>query len=126
MTEYYYHGNDQGVNIITTTGPLVMLDVSNSTYTVYFYVPHKYQNGGLPKPLIPEIKQVKLPKYKYAAVRRVGDEISDENIVAQVDALRRNLKGTAYERATERDQFTFVMYNQANFVEGYEVLIWFD
>ena len=44
----------QGVIIFDTSniGPVLMMDVSNSTalnstHTVYYYVPEKYQNGEL-------------------------------------------------------------------------------
>ncbi|XP_057779516.1 uncharacterized protein LOC130998099 [Salvia miltiorrhiza] len=125
LIPYYYRQINQGMSFVPY-GPLVMMDVINSTYTNYFYVPHKYQNGGLPKPFTPEIKQVKLPKYKYAAVRRIHGEISDENVAAQVDALRKNLKASAYQRAADRPQFTFVLYIWGIFNQGYELLIWFD
>ncbi|KAL1561749.1 hypothetical protein AAHA92_04414 [Salvia divinorum] len=133
LFDYYARGNDQGVMIFDhyDPGPVLLLDVSNSTalnstYTMYYYVPEKYQNGGLPKPLESEIKQVKLPKYKYAAARRVYSEIIEDIILGQVDALRTQLKNTKYKRAADRGQYTYVMYGELNFNQGYEILIWFD
>ena len=107
------------------------MDVSNSTalkstYKVYFYVPNKYQNGGLPKPLKSKIKQVELPKYKYAAVRRIDGEIIEDIILGQVDELRKQLKGTSYNRAVDRNEFTFIIYGEGKYQQGYEILIWFD
>ena len=94
MFSYLPHKNDRKENIINT-GPLLFLDVVNSTYTSYYYVPSKYQNGGLPKPLTQDVKQVKQPKYKYAVVRRIDDKIIEESILAQVDILKENLKNTS-------------------------------
>ncbi|KAH6787069.1 hypothetical protein C2S52_006621 [Perilla frutescens var. hirtella] len=126
LTSYYYRENDQGV-IIPRTGPFMMMDVlKNSSYTVYYYVPKKYQNCGIPKPLSPEIKQVKLPIFKYAAVKRCTDELADDTVALQIDALKRDLQGTTYQRAAARDQFTFILYNAYVFHKGYELLIWFD
>ena len=103
-----------------------MMDVVNSTYKVYLYVPNKYQNGGLPKPLIQDVKQVKLPKYKYAAVRRIDGEITEEIVSTQVDLLKKYLKDTTYKRAADNDQFTYIMYDRRSWVKGYEILIWFN
>ena len=122
---YFGHGNDRK-DIIINTDPLLLLDVVNSTYTIYFYVPNKYQNGGLPKPLTQDVKQVKLPKYKYAVVRRIHGEIIEESVLAQVHILKKHLKNSAYKRAADGDQFTHVMYDQGNWVQGYEILTWFN
>ena len=107
------------------------MDVSNSTVlnstdTMFYYVPEKCQNDGLPKPLKSEIKQVKLPKYKYAAVRRVDSEIIEDIILGQVDALKKQMKNTSYRWAVDRGQYTYVMYGELNFNQGHEILIWFD
>lgn len=106
-----------------------MMDIlSNSSYTVYFYFPYKYQNGSavIPKPLVPELKQVKLPKYKYAAARRSLGAITEDLVAEQIDMLKRNLQATPYQRAVDRDQYTFVLYSSYEFSSGYEIIIWFD
>ncbi|XP_047946024.1 uncharacterized protein LOC125192480 [Salvia hispanica] len=125
LLDYFYRKNDRNEYIINA-GPLLMMDVVNSTYKVYLYVPNKYQNGGLPKPLIQDVKQVKLPNYKYAAVRRIDGEITEEIVSTQVDLLKKHLKDTTYKRAADTDQFTYIMYDRRSWVKGYEILIWFN
>lgn len=123
----YYKGVNKGGVTINMTTP-VLVDVENSTYTVDFYVPKKYQNGGLPQPLATGITQVRLPKHKYVAVRRFDGFITDQNIPTQVAALKKSLKGTPYERAAALDKFTLAGYNSpfelTNRVN--EVFLWFD
>ncbi|KAL8035988.1 hypothetical protein ABFX02_12G130300 [Erythranthe guttata] len=123
---YYLGNNNQNVKINMTTP--VLIDVQNSAYTVFFYVPKKYQNGSLPTPRSTAIKQVKLPKHKYAAVRRFDGFITDENIPTEVAALKNSLKGTPYEKAAALDVFTLAGYNSPfeliNRVN--EVFLWFD
>lgn len=125
----YYNRINAEYKKINMTSP-VLVDIRNSTYNVYFYVPKEYQNGGLPKPLNRGIGQVKLPKHKYAAVRRFGGFITESNIPTQVAALRTSLKGTPYERAAVAapDRFTIAGYNSPfEFVNRVnEVFLWFD
>ncbi|KAI3447191.1 hypothetical protein Pfo_003856 [Paulownia fortunei] len=124
----YYHGNNlQKVKINMTTP--VLVDVQNSAYTVYFYVPQKYQKGTpLPQPTSNLIKQVKLPRHKYAAVRRFDGFITDANIPTQIAALKKSLQGTPYQRAAALDLSTVAGYNSPfepiNRVN--EVFLWFD
>ncbi|KAI3459504.1 hypothetical protein Pfo_016167 [Paulownia fortunei] len=112
----YYGGNNVQHVKINRTGP-ILLDVQpalhyvrNSTYTAYFYVPQKYQKS-IPTPLSPEIKPVKLPKHKYAAVRRFDGYVIDDSITMQIAALKESLQGTPYQRAATFDQFTVVSYD---------------
>ncbi|KAG8367178.1 hypothetical protein BUALT_Bualt16G0045600 [Buddleja alternifolia] len=88
----------------------VLVDVENSTYTVYFYAPQKYEKS-IPPPTPDERKPVKLPKYKYAAVRRFDGFITNKNIPKQVDALKKSLQGTPYEQAAALDRYTIAGYN---------------
>ena len=83
-------------------------------------------NFVLRTPLESEIKQVKLSKHNYAAVRRVNSDIIEDIILRQVDALKKQLKDTSYNRAVDRGEYTYVMYGELNFNQGYEILIWFD
>ncbi|KAL0333716.1 UNVERIFIED_CONTAM: 40S ribosomal protein S3-1 [Sesamum angustifolium] len=95
----YYKGNNTQHVTINMTAP-VLVDIQNSTYTVYFYVPKKYQTGvTLPTPLTDEIKKVNLPKFKYAAVRRFGGFISELSIGLETATLKKSLQGTPYQRA---------------------------
>ncbi|KAI3459505.1 hypothetical protein Pfo_016168 [Paulownia fortunei] len=115
LDEYYNGNNVQHVKIDITAPFLLdvqpaLIYVQNSTYTTYYYVPQKYQKG-IPTPLLPEIKPVKLPKHKYAAVRRFNSFLSDDNIAIQLAALKKSLKGTPYQRAATLDLFTIVSYN---------------
>lgn len=123
MSLYVNGENDQRLTI--PRSELLMLDVVKSTYKGYCFVPYKYQNGVLPKATKFVIEQVKLPRFKYAAVRRAVGEVNDDQVLANVDALKKILQGTAYARAANRDQFTFILYDES-FKGGYEVLIWFD
>lgn len=127
LYDYFFEDNNGFVDIMESDrGPVLMTDVLNSTYTVYYYIPTKYQDGGIPDPVDPDVVQVTLPKSRYAAVRRVDGEIIDKLVLSQVDVLRNNLKRTNYKWAMDPHQFTYVMYNQQNWVEGYEILIWLN
>ncbi|KAK6151997.1 hypothetical protein DH2020_014632 [Rehmannia glutinosa] len=106
----YYEGNNQERVKINMTAP-VFIEVQNSTYTVYFYVPENYQSTPLPRPISPEIKQVRLPKYKYAAVIRFDGFITDAIIPIKIAALKKSLQGTPYQRATAVDNFFLAGYN---------------
>ncbi|KAL1561738.1 hypothetical protein AAHA92_04403 [Salvia divinorum] len=82
--------------------------------------------GGIPDPLDADVVQVTLPKSRYAAVRRVDGEVIDNLVLSHVDILRNDLKRTSYKFATDPRQFTYVMYDQRNWAQGYEVLIWLN
>ncbi|KAG8367177.1 hypothetical protein BUALT_Bualt16G0045500 [Buddleja alternifolia] len=122
----YYRGNNSQQVKINMTAP-VLVDVKGSTYAVHFYVPQKYQKS-IPAPNSDEIKAVKIPKYKYAAVRRFDGFITNESIPIQVAALKKSLQGTPYQRAAAIDVYTVAGYNSpfnpVNRVN--EIVIWFD
>ncbi|KAK6126779.1 hypothetical protein DH2020_039487 [Rehmannia glutinosa] len=118
---------NQNVKINMTAPALV--DVQNSTYQVFFYLPQTFQSGlPIPQPNSREIEKVTLPKHKYAAVKRFGGFITDFNIPKQIEALRKSLQGTPYQRAAAIENFTIAGYNSPfeliNRVN--EVIIWFD
>ncbi|KAL0426809.1 UNVERIFIED_CONTAM: hypothetical protein Slati_2855700 [Sesamum latifolium] len=104
-------GNNTERVTINMTAP-VLIDIGqNSIYTVYFYVPKKYQTGtSLPTPLIDQIKKVTLPKFKYTAVKRFDGLITDLSVRAAIAALKESLKGTPYQRAAD-GLFTIAGYN---------------
>ncbi|KAK4432833.1 Heme-binding protein 2 [Sesamum alatum] len=108
----YYRGNNTERVTINMTA-LVLIDVLNSTYTVHFYVPKKYQTGtSLPTPLpTDQITKVTLPKFKYVAVRRFDGLINDGTIAPAIAALRQSLQGTPYQQAAAAAQFTVAGYN---------------
>ncbi|KAJ9710007.1 hypothetical protein PVL29_001467 [Vitis rotundifolia] len=112
------------VDIFPSTGPSC-----NSSFIMYFYVPTKYQNNP---PLSAQAHQVKLPKHKYAAVRRFGGFMDDSNIPTQALALRRSLKGTPWETSisTKNRALTYSVagYNSPFEYENRvnEVIFWFD
>ncbi|GFP79490.1 heme-binding protein 2 [Phtheirospermum japonicum] len=107
----YFQGNNKERVKINMTTP-VFVEVQNKTYTVYFYVPQKYQSGTpLPKPLSRDVTQVKVPKQKYAAVRRFDGFISNDRIPTELAALKKSLQGTPYQRAAALDVFTVAGYN---------------
>ncbi|XP_011078066.1 heme-binding protein 2-like [Sesamum indicum] len=107
----YYKGNNTERVTINMTAP-VLIDIGqHSTFTVYFYVPKKYQTGTpLPTPLTDQIKKVTLPKFKYTAVRRFDGPILDFSIRAAIAALQKSLQGTPYQRAAD-GPFTVAGYN---------------
>ncbi|KAH6806621.1 hypothetical protein C2S51_031452 [Perilla frutescens var. frutescens] len=112
---------------INMTSP-VLVGVQDSAYTVYFYLPENYQNKA-PKPVMDEIKAVKLPEHKYAAVRRFDGLINDTTISTHVDALKKSLQSTPYQRAAAGCAgFTVAAYNAPfdliNRVN--EIIVWFD
>ncbi|KAL6503508.1 hypothetical protein OROGR_025431 [Orobanche gracilis] len=134
MLDDYYRGNNMQNMTINQTLP-IMVDaddgpdyIHNMTYTVYRYVPHEYQNS-MPTPISHEIKPVKLPAHKYAAVRRFVDEDRDELIPQQVDALRKSLHGTPYQRAATSNMFTILFYElfeEEDGVDVREILLSYD
>ncbi|KAK6145941.1 hypothetical protein DH2020_019810 [Rehmannia glutinosa] len=137
LDAYYGGKNVQHVKIDKTAPIFVDVQpalyyVQNTTYTANYYVPKRYQNG-IPTPLSPEIKPVKLPKYKYAAVNRITFGLLDDAIFLGLTALKRSLQGTPYQRAATFNQVTVVTYNPYSpndpsiNSDGFnEVLVWFD
>ncbi|KAL3623613.1 hypothetical protein CASFOL_032429 [Castilleja foliolosa] len=124
----YIQGNNKERAKIDMTTP-VFVEVQNKTYTVYFYVPQKYQSGTpLPQPISSDVTQVKLPKQKYAAVRRFDGFITDNGIPKELDALKKSLQGTPYQRAAALDVYTVAGYNSPfePFNRVNEVIYFFD
>lgn len=129
----YYNGSNVQHEKINMTAP-VLVDVENSTYTINFYLPKKYQSKSSPPPPLPlpsssyQIKVEKLPKYKYAAVRRYGGFVSEKNIKEQLASLKKGLEGTIYRRAALLNRYTVAGYNSpmdlSNRVN--EIFLWFD
>ncbi|GFP79491.1 heme-binding protein 2 [Phtheirospermum japonicum] len=124
----YFQGNNKERVKINMTTP-VLVEVQNKTYTVYFYVPQKYQSGTpLPQPLSSDVTQVMLPKQKYAAVRRFDGFITNDRIPTELTALKKSLQGTPYQRAAALDVFTLAGYNSpfepSNRIN--EVIFFFD
>lgn len=125
----YYSGNNVQHEKINMTAP-VLVDVENSAYTVNFYLPKKYQSKSPspPSPSSDQIKVEKLPKYKYAAVRRYDDFVSENNIREQLASLKKGLKGTIYQRASLLNRYTVASYNSPMelFKRVNEIFLWFD
>lgn len=123
----YFRGNNgqhEEIDLETTS---VFVDIDNSTYTVYFSLPAKYQKiTPPPPPSSDQIKAVKLPKYKYAAVRSGG--VDEDKIVEEIASLKKSLSGTPYKGATALDRFSVAGYNSPfdfiNWVD--EVFLWFN
>lgn len=123
----YYKGSNRQHAKINMTAP-VLVDIENSTYTVYFYLPKLYQSGVPPQASLADIVEVKLPKNKYAAVRRYGGFVDEKNIAEEVASLKKGLQGTPYQEAAKVDGVTVAGYNSpfelTNRVN--EVFLWFD
>ncbi|KAH7849379.1 hypothetical protein Vadar_016972 [Vaccinium darrowii] len=110
------------INPANASGPS-----SNSSYIVYFYLPRKYQKSP-PPPLSDEVRLVTLPKYQYAAVKRLGGFLKNINITSQVTALKKSLKGTPSESAIAKTYGTVAGYNSPyeNVNRVNEVMLWSD
>ncbi|XP_010249234.1 PREDICTED: heme-binding protein 2-like [Nelumbo nucifera] len=135
----YIQGMNHGGTKIDMTAP-VLVDIfpskgpfCNSTFVVHFYVPQKYQKNP---PLSDQVHPVKLPKHRYAAVRRFGGFMDDSNIPLQFVFLRKSLKGTPWESAIssrhgggggEPQPYSVAGYNSPYEYENRvnEVLLWF-
>ncbi|KAI8572441.1 hypothetical protein RHMOL_Rhmol01G0198800 [Rhododendron molle] len=136
----YFLGKNKQLAEINMTAP-VLVDVnpsnatgpsSTSLFTVYFFLPQKYQK--ISPPVADQVHPVTLPKRKYAAVRRFGGFLNNTDIPLQVTSLRESLKGTPWESAIAKTYgggivpYTVAGYNSpfelVNRVN--EVVLWFD
>ncbi|KAL3625306.1 hypothetical protein CASFOL_030760 [Castilleja foliolosa] len=107
----YIQGNNKERVKINMTIP-VFVEVKYKTYTTFFYVPQKYQSGTpLPEPISSDVTQVKIPKQKYAAVRRFDGVITDDKLPTEFVELKKGLQGTPYQRAAAFDSFIVAGYN---------------
>ncbi|XP_031286209.1 heme-binding protein 2-like isoform X2 [Pistacia vera] len=114
------------VGIIPSKDPL-----SNSTFVVNFLLPNNYQKNPPPSTLA---HPVELPKQNYAAVRRFGGFISDNEIPLQVLALEKSLNGTKWESSIVKKSngnamtYTIAGYNSPFDKENRvnEIIFWFD
>ncbi|KAL8471644.1 hypothetical protein ACS0TY_029047 [Phlomoides rotata] len=95
----YFEGNNTEHVKIKMTTP-VLVDIRNSTYTVYFLLPKEYRSN-ITSPLSTEIEPVILPKHKFAAVRRFGGFLTEDDIRKNFDALKKSLQGTPYQKADD-------------------------
>ena len=114
------------VNIHPRTGPL-----QNLSLIVHFYMPQKFQRNP---PQSTEAHPVKLPQHKFVAVRRFGGFMDDSNISAQMSALKKSLKGTAWESSIpKKHSGDSLLYSAAGYNSPFEyenrvneVMLWFD
>ncbi|XVF44393.1 hypothetical protein PTKIN_Ptkin02bG0116200 [Pterospermum kingtungense] len=120
------------VNIDSPSGVL-----QNISYVVHFYMPQKFQRNP---PQSGETHTVKLPPQKLAAVRRFGGFMDDSNISAQLSALKKSLKGTAWDWESSYSlpnkhghSGDAVLYTAAGYNSPFEyenrvneVMLWFD
>lgn len=127
----YIYGKNDKRKIISMSAP-VLVDITpllpnskNSSYITYFYLPKKFQNKA---PKANNVVPIILPKNKYAVVRRFSGFLSDKNIHVEVVALKKSLKGTAYESATRSMTYTVAGYNSPFelVLRVNEVMFWFD
>ncbi|KAL8475748.1 hypothetical protein ACS0TY_028419 [Phlomoides rotata] len=131
----------------------VLVDIRNSTYTVYFLLPKEYRSN-ITSPLSTEIEPVILPKHKFAAVRRFGGFLTEDDIRKNFDALKKSLQavrryggfltdddvrfffdslkkslqGTSYQKAVDLNLSTVAGYDDpfTPFNRVNEVFLWFD
>ncbi|XVF02133.1 hypothetical protein REPUB_Repub04eG0149600 [Reevesia pubescens] len=81
-----------------------------------------------------EAHPVKLPQHKFAAVRRFGGFMDDSNISAQMSALKKSLKDTAWESSIpNKHSGDSQLYSAASYNSPFEyenrvneVMLWFD
>ncbi|KAJ0103207.1 hypothetical protein Patl1_05413 [Pistacia atlantica] len=133
----YIQGNNEEAAQLNMTAP-VFVDIipskdplSNSTFVVNFLLPNNYQKNPPPSTLA---HPVELPKQNYAAVRRFGGFISDNEIPLQVLALEKSLNGTKWESSIVKKSkgnamtYTIAGYNSPFDKENRvnEIIFWFD
>lgn len=110
------------VDISPSTGPFC-----NSSFTVHFYMPQKYQEEP---PLSDQVHPERWPQLRYAATRRFGGFMNDSNIPMEASALKKSLKGTAWESkvAARGSNYTVAGYNSPLEYENriIEVMLLFD
>ncbi|XP_059633456.1 uncharacterized protein LOC132276162 [Cornus florida] len=106
------------VDVYPSTGPFC-----NSSFVMHFYVPQKYQKSP---PLSVHARPVRLPRHKYAAVRRFGGFVDDTNIATQALALKRSLKDNPWgsQSAVPFSVAGYSPYEYENRVN--EVILWCD
>ncbi|KAH6761634.1 hypothetical protein C2S52_019067 [Perilla frutescens var. hirtella] len=120
----YFDGNNE-VNLKIKKAYPILVVVKNSTYTLNFYLPQT----AVPRPVKQgEIDLHELPLQKFAAVRRFDGKISDDIIKAEVDALKKSLQTSPYQRAVPVADFVVATYNPPADITGRvnEIFIWFD
>ncbi|RWR86930.1 heme-binding protein 2-like protein [Cinnamomum micranthum f. kanehirae] len=129
---YIQGKNHQGTKIEMTAPVLIDISPStgpfcNSSFIVYFYMPRKYQKEP---PLSDQVHQERWPQHRYAAIRRFGGFMNDSNIPMEASALKKSLKGTAWESkvASRRSTYTVAGYNSPLEYENRinEVMLLFD
>ncbi|GER47365.1 SOUL heme-binding family protein [Striga asiatica] len=128
----YYNGNNTEKVKMNLTIP-VLIDVKNTSYTVYFRLPKEYQNTMklVPKPINKNIQQVTLPKHKFAAVTRYSGNITNKIIPVEVAKLNTSLMGTPYQAAASAvgfNGYTIAAYNSPFELKNRvnEVLFFYD
>lgn len=58
-------------------------------------------------------------------MRRVNRLLVDKEVLTEVNTMKKYLQRTPYQRAINRDQFTFILYDyNGHDFRGYKVLIW--
>ncbi|XVE50025.1 hypothetical protein DITRI_Ditri01bG0129000 [Diplodiscus trichospermus] len=133
---YIQGNNDDAVKINMTAPVLVNINPptgphQNLSFIVHFYMPQKYQRSP---PQSAQTHPVKLPQHKFAAVKRFGGFMDDSNISAQITALKKSLKGTAWESTmTNKHSGDSLLYSAAGYNSPFEyenrvneVMLWFD
>jgi hypothetical protein len=91
---YIQGNNDQAANINMTAPVRVDMFPStgsshNTTLIMHLYWPPKHQFNPPPPPPPNQARPMKLPKHRYAALKRFGGFMNDSNIHEQVLALKK-------------------------------------
>ncbi len=105
LAGFIFGGNDSNTKIAMTSP--VHMDINDSTSTMSFVMPSKYDEQSLPRPSDSRVKLEK-SQAEYVAVLRFGGYANDDRIARYSDKLKKALekKGIAYS-----GNFRFLGYN---------------